>query len=318
VMKKELNGQNLIFAHDGQRHRQVRQLLRPAYSREMLDRNLPHIGEAIESLIRKAPVGQCTPLRLLIQRLIAEQLSPRHPRPHSGTDIWRPGVLQTNLTEAFLGNLAPLRVRRPRYAKAKAALFEFARQIPDEHRHMAAPQSERTIVDIVLAGRIGSEPLSENDLTAFTLGPIVWYRYAASTCAFLICELLRHPDVLEQIIAEVDETFGHGMPSAHELRSMRTLSGAFLEALRLHPIAPGIVRHAANGHLGANLLRRLPADGAAVRVLLRPDNPVGRSTLSVATLHNRNFWDTFSEGGRHHAMQNRYRPCAGMTGSRDR
>src|SRR5262245_27704492 len=45
VMKEELNGQNLIFAHDGLRHRQVRQLLRPAYSREMLDRNLPDLGE---------------------------------------------------------------------------------------------------------------------------------------------------------------------------------------------------------------------------------------------------------------------------------
>ncbi len=48
VMKKELNGQNLIFAQDGQRHREVRHLLRPAYSREMLDRNLPSIGEALE------------------------------------------------------------------------------------------------------------------------------------------------------------------------------------------------------------------------------------------------------------------------------
>jgi hypothetical protein len=41
----------------------------------MLERNLPKIGEAIESLIRKVPVGQSIPLRLLIQRLIAEQLS---------------------------------------------------------------------------------------------------------------------------------------------------------------------------------------------------------------------------------------------------
>jgi cytochrome P450/CRP-like cAMP-binding protein len=246
VMKKELNGQNLIFAQDGQRHREVRQLLRPAYSREMLDRNLPIIGEALESLIRKAPVGQSIPLRLLIQRLIAELLS-RAVLGRSPEKIFDNLVFfQTNLIEAWLGSFAALRVRRPRYRRAKAALFAFARQILDEHRHMTAPQGERTIADIVLAGTIHGEPLSENDLTAFTLGPILsGLDTTASTCAFLIYELLRHPELLEQIIAEIDETFNHGAPSAHELRSMRTFRGAFLETLRLHPVAPGIVRHAA-------------------------------------------------------------------------
>ena len=246
VMTKELNGKNLIFAQDGQRHREVRQLLRPAYSREMLDRNLRSIGEVLGSLIRKEPVGKNIPLRLLIQRLIAELLS-RAILGRSPEKIFDDLVFfQTNLIEAFLGNLAALRVRRPRYRRAKAALFEFAREILNEHRHMTAPQGERTIADIVLAGRIDDEPLSESDLTAFTLGPILsGLDTTASTCAFLIYELLRHPELLEQIIAEIDETFSHGAPSAHELRNMRTFRGAFLETLRLHPVAPGIVRHAA-------------------------------------------------------------------------
>jgi cytochrome P450 len=210
----------------------------------MLERNLPNIGEALESLIRKAPVGQSIPLRLLIQRLIAEQLS-RAILGRSPEKIFNDLVFfQTNLIDALLGRFAALRVRRPRYRRAKAALFEFARQIVDEHRHMTAPQGERTIADIVLAGRIDGEPLSESDLIAFTLGPILsGLDTAASTCTFLICELLLHPEVLEQIIAEIDETFSHGAPSAHELCSMRTLRGAFLETLRLHPVAPGILRH---------------------------------------------------------------------------
>jgi cytochrome P450 len=246
VMEKELNAPNLIFAHDGQRHREVRHLLRPPYARDMLDRSLPNIGEAIESLIRKAPVGQSIPLRLLIQRLIVEQLSRailgRNPEKVFDDLVF----FQTNLIDAFLGNLAALRVRRPRYRRAKAALFEFARRIVDEHRHMTVPQDKRTIADIVLAGRINGQPLSENDLTAFTLGPLLsGLDTTASTCAFLIYELLRHPQLLEQIIAEIDETFRHGVPSADELRGMRAFRGAFLETLRLHPVAPGILRHAA-------------------------------------------------------------------------
>jgi cytochrome P450/CRP-like cAMP-binding protein len=246
VMEKELKGQNLIFSIDGQRHQQVRQLLRPAYSREMLDRSLPHLGEALESLIRKAPAGRSIPLRLLMQQLISEQLG-RAILGRSPEKIFDELVFfQTNLIEAFLGKFAALRVRRPRYVRAKATLFEFARQIVDEHRHATAPQGERTIADIILAGKIDGQPLSEGDLTAFVLGPVLsGLDTAASTCAFFIYELLRHPDVLEQVNAEIDETFSHGTPSAHELRGMRTLRGAFLETLRLHPVAPGIGRHVA-------------------------------------------------------------------------
>jgi cytochrome P450 len=246
VMKKELNGQNLIFAQDGHRHREVRHLLRPAYSSEMLERHLPSIGEALESLIRKTPVGQSVPLRLLIQRLIAEQLS-RAVLGRNPERIFDDLVFfQTNLIHAFLGNFSALRVRRPRYRRAKAALFQFSRQILAEHRHMTCPRGERTIADIVLGGTIGGKPLSESDLTAFTLGPILsGLDTTASTCSFLIYELLRHPELLEQVVAEIDETFSDGAPTAQELRGMRTFRGAFLETLRLHPVAPGIVRHAA-------------------------------------------------------------------------
>ena len=246
VMKKELNGQNLIFAQDGKRHREVRQLLRPAYSREMLDRSLPALAQALEAVIRAFPAGQSIPLRLLIQRLIAELLS-RAVLGRSPEKIFDNLVFfQTNLIEAFLGNLTAWRVRRPRYRRAKAQLFEFARQILNEHRHMTAPQGEQTIADIVLAGTIGGEPLSENDLTAFTLGPILsGLDTTASTSSFLVYELLRQPQLLEQINAEIDETFSHGAPSAQDLRNMRTLRGAFLETMRLHPVAPGLIRHAA-------------------------------------------------------------------------
>jgi cytochrome P450 len=221
-------------------------LLRPAYSREMLDRSLPSVGEHLESLIRKTPLGQRVPLRLLIQRLIAELLS-RAVLRRDPEEIFDDLVFfQTNLIEAFLGNLTALRVRRPRYRRAKASLFRFARQILEEHRHRSTAQGEETIADIVLKGKINDKPLSEDDLIAFTLGPIFsGLDTTGSTCAFLIYELLRRPELLERIIAEIDATFADGAPGTRGLRGMRTLRGAFFETLRLHPVAPGIIRHAA-------------------------------------------------------------------------
>jgi cytochrome P450 len=74
-MVRELKSPNLIISVDGERHQYIRQLLRPAYSREMLDRQLPQLSGIIETMVRGLPTGQSIPLRPLMQRLIAEQLS---------------------------------------------------------------------------------------------------------------------------------------------------------------------------------------------------------------------------------------------------
>src|SRR6185369_11890606 len=72
---EEMKSPNLIVSVDGQRHQDLRQLLRPAYSREMLDRSLPHMGDLIEKYVRSLPAGKTLPVRPIMQKLIAELLS---------------------------------------------------------------------------------------------------------------------------------------------------------------------------------------------------------------------------------------------------
>src|SRR5262249_53264844 len=152
----------------------------------------------------------------------------------------------STLIYTTMGNFAGLRKRRPRNRQAKAALWDLARTILQDHRvHKAANAGERTIADIVLAAQIEGESLSENDLVVCVLGPyLAGMDTAANTAAFLLYELLSRPELLDRVIGEIDQVFSGNALSAQALRGMRALRGAFLETLRLHPVAPAVPRHA--------------------------------------------------------------------------
>ncbi|MCU1357234.1 MAG: Cytochrome monooxygenase, partial [Acidimicrobiales bacterium] len=58
----------------------------------------------------------------------------------------------------------------------------------------------------------------------------------SGTAAWTLIELLRHPDEMAAVVAELDELYADGTEvSYHALRSMPRLEGAIKEALRLHP-----------------------------------------------------------------------------------
>ena len=58
----------------------------------------------------------------------------------------------------------------------------------------------------------------------------------SGTAAWTLIELLRHPDEMAAVVAELDELYADGTDVSYQaLRSMPRLEGAIKEALRLHP-----------------------------------------------------------------------------------
>jgi cytochrome P450 len=57
-------------------------------------------------------------------------------------------------------------------------------------------------------------------------------------------ELHRHPAILAEVRAEVDQAFAQGVPTPEVLKSMERLNSTIMETLRLHPSAFGMVRTA--------------------------------------------------------------------------
>lgn len=245
-MIEMMGSSNSVVTTDGQHHQSFRRMLRPAYSRELVDRNLARLGDVVETVVQELPVKRPLDVHSVMQRLIAEQLAHAVVGRSVARNFDAIVCFSSTLIYSTMGNFPALRQRLPRYRRARAALWELARTILDEHRlHEAVTESDRTIADIILAGKLEGQPLSETDLIICVLGPyLAGMDTAANTAAFLFYELLSQPALLERVVAEIDEVFSSGVPSAQALRGMRALRGAFLETLRVHPVGPAVPRHA--------------------------------------------------------------------------
>jgi cytochrome P450/CRP-like cAMP-binding protein len=225
----------------------MRRLLRPGYSREAMERNLPALADSIEKLLqgldRKRPIA----VRELMQRLITEQVALAALGRASGEYFRDAAKFSSTLVGASLGRWPRFYLRLPGYRRARARMHALAEQIVAERR--ARPRGEEKgadLADIWLGGEdIDGKKFEGGDVIFGILGAfIAGMDTAASAAAFLTWELLRQPELLARVIAEVDETFESGVPTAQRLRQMRTLRGALLETLRLHPITATLLRHA--------------------------------------------------------------------------
>src|SRR5690606_24059192 len=95
------------------------------------------------------------------------------------------------------------------------------------------------IDDLLTARDWEGDLLLEDDILAATVGPFfAGMDTVANTMGFMVYAILKHPDVLERILPEVDEHFAAGIPPWRELPKLQALYGATIETLRRYPVAP--------------------------------------------------------------------------------
>ena len=132
----------------------------------------------------------------------------------------------------------PFMLRMPGYVQARKQIFSFAEQIASEH--VSNPDSG-DLVDELLAAHQGTDELiTREQLIAQLFVPyFVGIDTVAATTSFLIYLLLRHEDVLRQVIEEID--IAHTL-EAIDLNMLTTLDRALYETQRLYPVAPLLAR----------------------------------------------------------------------------
>ena len=92
----------------------------------------------------------------------------------------------------------------------------------------------------------GALAANQHDLLAYVHLPLVnGVAYAPRLAGYLLYELLRAPELLQKVMAEIDEAFAGGELTMQHLRNMRWLYGACMETLRIYPIAGALPRHVA-------------------------------------------------------------------------
>jgi cytochrome P450 len=239
-LAQETNTKLNLAALDGERHSHWRKILRPGYSRDAYLRNLPATLATIGTTVRDWQLQQPVPVVAAFRRLITRQLGPAIVQTESGEyfdDIWH--FFNTMMQVLVMKTRPRLLLYTPRYRRAKARSFAFARQTLEWHQQTPPHARWRDLIDDMMASiDLDGQRPNEDDVMAAALGPFfAGLDTVANTCSFMLYSLLTDADLYEQVQAEVDQTLSGDTVDPQRLKQMPMLHATALETLRRYPVA---------------------------------------------------------------------------------
>lgn len=245
---KDFGGDKTLTMLDGPEHARMRKLMRKSFSRSALMDNIPQTVEIVQNHLRRQPVGVPVDVAPLIQHITADELglmsNNRLPAEHFDDIV----LWWTTLVEVYLAHQnSPKVLQKEPYLTAKKRVKAFAQSVLDERKAMAGGEDEDHFLDNLMAVS-EAEPdfLSHDEALFLTLAAyFAGLDTVANVTAFMLYELLAHPDLLAQARTEADHAFAGGMPDRASFRQMNVLHHTAMETLRLYPIAGVLPRNAA-------------------------------------------------------------------------
>ncbi len=106
-------------------------------------------------------------------------------------------------------------------------------------RRKADPDASPELFDVLLRleDESGNPRYTVDQITGMFISLMFAGHHTTSgSAAWTLIEMLRHPDVLEGVVAELDDLYADGQEVSHQaLREIPRLERSIMEALRLHP-----------------------------------------------------------------------------------
>ncbi|MYJ95982.1 MAG: cytochrome P450 [Proteobacteria bacterium] len=242
----QMDSSRSIVTMDGVDHVTTRKAQARGYAvRAMRDRS-QEVVDITREQIDKWPVG--TPFEALpaLQSVIAEQMghvmagySPRGYTQDLSTLLG--GLL---LSAATLPHIMKL----PRFRRARERGRDLAQGVLAHKRRVGSRSQRPDFIDLMLELR-DADPqlLPETNLPLTVLAPfMVGLDTTASTCSFMIYNVLKRPQLMERMTAEADTLFDQGRVSGKALHGLDVSRRVAMETLRLHPVSPAVLRTTAN------------------------------------------------------------------------
>ena len=233
---------------DGERHKQLRDVLRHGFSREsILGRYNDLVAITDRSIERDWKSGQwvfCLPaMQMMVTDQLGTILTGRAPLEY---------VSDIRVTILYILNVLITRQRpkffllNPTYKKAKQRVFELGRKMIADYRAQG-PKPEgapRTMIDDIMEAHDTNPGLMPaSDLVLQLTAPYVaGLDTVANTTSAIVYTVLKHPDVLKRIHDEVDALFAKGPIEEGDVKNLPALNGAIMETMRLYPIAVAQMR----------------------------------------------------------------------------
>lgn len=250
-LEKEWGATRSLPGADGDEHKELREILRRGYSRESIKGRYDKLIEITDgSIERDWKQGDKIPVVTAMQFMVTDQL---------GIMITGEAPLEyvhdIRITILYILNCLVTRQRprflmlNPAYKKAKQRVFELGDKIrADYEAGRRAGGDARTIVDDVMEAFASDSPaIPEQNLRLHLTAPYVaGLDTVANTLGACVYTILKHRDVYEQVLKEVDDFFESGpVEEQGLLKRLPILNGAIMETMRLYPIAVALTRTAA-------------------------------------------------------------------------
>ena len=239
---------NSILSMVGNDHFRMRQLKRPGYACAKGENLLPDILDVVRREIASWPTDKPI-VGTTVGRRLSYNLSCRIMASVSAPEYLDDMSLLLNASINHALGVAPRwRLNRARLRRARMRLDELAARIIALHDpEKRGDRPPDAIDDILAAHRADTQFMPETNLNMSVLEPI-WFPLDTMGHAnsFVLYELLKHPDLLEQARAEADVLFAQGTPTAQGIHQLDVTKRIMMETLRLHAPVSVIPRTASN------------------------------------------------------------------------
>jgi sterol 14-demethylase len=116
---------------------------------------------------------------------------------------------------------------------AREKLVELVQAIIDKRvARGTVPRAERDLLDVLISIDMSADYITGIFISMMFAG----HHTSSGTAAWALIELLRHPEVMKEVVTELDDLYADGSEvSFQALRSIPRLESALKETLRLHP-----------------------------------------------------------------------------------
>lgn len=233
----------LVF-QTGESHRRHRRLLMPAFQRSAIDGYAPDIVAVAAAALGTWPIGHVADLAALTRELIQRVAM----RCLFGLDEGA-GASEVGRATAELVDLmtSPLAVALPfdipgtphaRLLRSAERTNALLRELLAEKRRRLAGADDAFAL-IVRAGEAEASPLSDEELVgeALTLF-FAGHDTQARTLAWTLFLLEQHPDVLADVVDEIDAVLGGGPPTLERASELALVDRVLKESMRVLTPAP--------------------------------------------------------------------------------
>ena len=236
-------------ARDGEANRKRRASSSRQWSRARILEQIPDMIGITQECSQNWQVDKGIAVHASMRRIVSEQLG----RLLIG---YSPGEylddFVTYLNTAIVNTLSDGKkagesLESATYKRAVARVHEFGLKAYQAHLEHPQPTGKPDMIDEAIA-RMQNYPEEQRRamLTGVAIGPMLaGIDTVANSLCFMTYALLKYPDILRRVQAEVDSAFADGPLTWEKIKQMPDLQGAMMETLRRFPVAGGHMAHVA-------------------------------------------------------------------------